>query len=48
MFFEIGLEAQINDNLAFRARFQDNYDNTPFIGSKSNDMRLITGLSYYF
>lgn len=48
MFAEIGVEAQFTDRISFRVRFQDMYDNTPFIDRKPNDMRLITGLSYYF
>ncbi len=48
MFAEIGVEAQFTDSISFRVRLQDIYDNTPFIGRKSNDLRLITGLSYYF
>jgi putative salt-induced outer membrane protein YdiY len=47
-FFEIGVEAQFSDRISLRVRLQDVYDNTPSFERKSNDLRLITGLSYYF
>lgn len=45
---EIGIESKITDNLSLRAVIQDNYDNQPAIGRDSNDLRLITGVSYSF
>lgn len=47
-FFEVGVEAQFSDRVSLRVRLQDIFDNTPSFERKSNDLRLITGLSYYF
>lgn len=45
---EVGIESKITDNLSLRAVLQDNYDNQPALGRDSNDLRLITGISYTF
>lgn len=48
LLMEVGIESKITDNLSLRAVIQDNYDNQPALGRNSNDLRLITGVSYTF
>lgn len=48
LLMEVGIESKITDNLSLRAVIQDNYDNQPAAGRDSNDLRLITGISYTF
>ena len=45
---ELGVESKLTSNLNLRVMLQDNFDNQPSPGRKSNDLRLITGLSYSF
>jgi putative salt-induced outer membrane protein YdiY len=45
---EIGVESKITDNLSLRVVLQDTYDNVPAAGRESNDIRLISGISYTF
>jgi len=45
---EIGVESDLTEKLSLRVSLQDNYDNQPAAGRKSNDLRLVTGLGYKF
>lgn len=45
---EIGVESDLTEKLSLRVSLQDNFDNRPAPGRKSNDLRLVTGLGYKF
>ena len=45
---EVGVESKITDNISLRVVLQDTYDNAPAAGRESNDIRLISGISYTF
>ncbi len=45
---EIGIESDLTEKMSLRVSLQDNYDNEPAPGRKSNDLRLITGIGYKF
>lgn len=45
---EIGIESDLTEKMSLRVSFQDNYDNRPAPGRKSNDLRLVTGIGYKF
>lgn len=45
---EIGVESDLTEKMSLRVSLQDNYDNQPAIGRKSNDLRLVTGIGYKF
>ncbi|MBT5707091.1 DUF481 domain-containing protein [Verrucomicrobia bacterium] len=45
---EIGVESDLTEKMSLRVSLQDNYDNQPAPGRKSNDLRLVTGIGYKF
>ena len=45
---EIGIESDLTEKMSLRVSLQDNYDNEPAPGRKSNDLRLVTGVGYKF
>ena len=45
---EIGVESALTEKLGLRVTLEDRFDNHPAPGRRSNDLRLITGLSYKF
>jgi putative salt-induced outer membrane protein YdiY len=45
---EIGVESDLTEKMSLRVSLQDNYDNQPAAGRKSNDLRLVTGIGYKF
>ncbi len=45
---EIGVESDLTEKMSLRVSLQDNYDNEPAPGRKSNDLRLVTGIGYKF
>lgn len=45
---ELGLETYLSQNLSFKAFVQNKYENEPAMGSESNDLRVVTGVSYKF
>ena len=48
MNFEAGIETDIVKSLALSVAVLDNYRSRPSPGRKSNDIRLITGITYNF
>jgi putative salt-induced outer membrane protein YdiY len=46
--FEAGVAASISKNLELSVVLQDNYVNKPAAGRKSNDVKLISGVTYKF
>ena len=45
---EVGVESDLTEKMSLRVSLQDNYDNRPAPGRKSNDLRLVTGIGYKF
>ncbi len=45
---EVGVESDLTEKMSLRVSLQDNYDNQPAAGRKSNDLRLVTGIGYKF
>ncbi len=45
---EIGVESDLTEKMSLRVSLQNNYDNEPAPGRKSNDLRLVTGIGYKF
>lgn len=45
---EVGIETKITEKLSLRVVVQDRFDNEPAPGRESNDLKLISGISYSF
>lgn len=45
---EVGVGASLSKHLELSVVLQDNYVNQPAVGRKSNDLKLITGITYKF
>lgn len=45
---ELGIETKITEKLSLRVVVQDRFDNEPAPGRESNDLKLISGISYSF
>lgn len=45
---ELGVETTLTDTLSLKVYAQNKYDAIPATGSKENDFKLITGISYKF
>jgi len=45
---EAGLETTLTEKLSLKLYVQDKYDAVPAAGSKSNDIKFVTGISYKF
>ncbi|MDB4459197.1 DUF481 domain-containing protein [bacterium] len=46
--FEIGVEADLTKKMALRVVLQNRYDSEPTKGRESNDIKLVSGISYKF
>lgn len=46
--FKAGLETQVTETVSFKISFEDRYESQPAAGKKSNDLKVLAGLSYKF
>ncbi len=46
--FVVGMETKITETIAFRASFENRYENMPAANKEKNSLKFLTGLSYKF